>query len=63
MGELPVRHGDADDFLGAAGGPGDVADRILVMREGRLVAELAHAEASEERIVTEATGQARQEAA
>ncbi len=34
-----------------------VADRILVMREGRLVAELAHAEASEERIVAEATGQ------
>jgi rhamnose transport system ATP-binding protein len=35
-----------------------VADRILVMREGRLVAELARAEASEERIMTAATGQA-----
>src|SRR5213078_5050079 len=28
-----------------------LADRILVMREGRLVAEFAHADASEERIV------------
>ena len=36
-----------------------VADRILVMREGRLVAELAHAEATEETIVAAATGQAR----
>jgi rhamnose transport system ATP-binding protein len=35
-----------------------VADRILVMREGRLVAELEHAEASEERIMAAATGQA-----
>jgi rhamnose transport system ATP-binding protein len=35
-----------------------VADRILVMREGRLVAELAHAEASEEAIMAAATGQA-----
>jgi rhamnose transport system ATP-binding protein len=35
-----------------------VADRILVMREGRLVAELSHAEASEERIMAAATGQA-----
>ena len=34
-----------------------VADRILVMREGRLVAELAHHEASEETIVAAATGQ------
>jgi rhamnose transport system ATP-binding protein len=33
-----------------------VADRILVMREGRLVAELTHAEATEERIVAAATG-------
>jgi rhamnose transport system ATP-binding protein len=40
-----------------------VADRILVMREGRLVAELAHAEASEEKIVAAATGQAQAEAA
>jgi rhamnose transport system ATP-binding protein len=36
-----------------------VADRILVMREGRLVARLAHDEASEERIIAAATtGQA-----
>jgi rhamnose transport system ATP-binding protein len=35
-----------------------VADRILVMREGRIVAELDHAEASEERIMAAATGQA-----
>ena len=40
-----------------------VADRILVMREGRLVAELSHAEASEERIVAAATGQVDEEAA
>ena len=33
-----------------------LADRILVMREGRLVAELAHTEASEERIVAAAAG-------
>ena len=35
-----------------------VADRILVMREGRLQAELARADASEERIMAAATGQA-----
>jgi rhamnose transport system ATP-binding protein len=35
-----------------------VADRILVMREGRLVAEFARANASEERIMAAATGQA-----
>lgn len=35
-----------------------VADRILVMREGRLVSALTHAEASEERIIAAATGQA-----
>ncbi len=34
-----------------------VADRILVMREGRLVAEMAHEGASEESIVAAATGQ------
>jgi rhamnose transport system ATP-binding protein len=34
-----------------------VADRILVMREGQLVAEFEHAEASEEAIVAAATGQ------
>jgi rhamnose transport system ATP-binding protein len=35
-----------------------VADRILVMREGRLQAELSGADASEERILAAATGQA-----
>jgi rhamnose transport system ATP-binding protein len=34
-----------------------VADRILVMREGRLVAMLSHDEASEERIIAAGTGQ------
>jgi rhamnose transport system ATP-binding protein len=34
-----------------------VADRILVMREGRLVAEMAQGDASEESIVAAATGQ------
>jgi rhamnose transport system ATP-binding protein len=40
-----------------------VADRVVVMREGRMVAELGHAEATEERIVAAATGQAGAEAA
>ena len=40
-----------------------LADRILVMREGRLVAEFAHADASEESIVAAATGQREEEAA
>ena len=35
-----------------------MADRVLVMREGRLVAELARAEADEESVVRAATGQA-----
>jgi rhamnose transport system ATP-binding protein len=35
-----------------------ISDRILVMREGRLMAELARAEASEEEILSAATGQA-----
>ncbi len=35
-----------------------LSDRILVMREGRLMAELAHADASEEEILSAATGQA-----
>ncbi len=35
-----------------------VGDRILVMREGRLVAEYSHAAVSEEEIMTAATGQA-----
>jgi rhamnose transport system ATP-binding protein len=34
-----------------------VSDRILVMREGRLAAEFARADASEERIIAAATGQ------
>jgi rhamnose transport system ATP-binding protein len=34
-----------------------LANRILVMREGRLVAEFAHADATEETIVAAATGQ------
>jgi rhamnose transport system ATP-binding protein len=40
-----------------------VADRILVMREGHLVAELTHEEASEEAIVAAATGQVHEEEA
>jgi rhamnose transport system ATP-binding protein len=35
-----------------------ISDRILVMREGRLMTELAHAQASEEEILSAATGQA-----
>jgi len=35
-----------------------VADRILVMREGRLAAEFARQDASEERIIAAATAQA-----
>jgi len=34
-----------------------LADRIMVMREGRLVATLTHAEATEERIIAAGTGQ------
>jgi rhamnose transport system ATP-binding protein len=40
-----------------------LANRILVMREGRLVVEFAHADASEEAIVAAATGQLAQAAA
>ena len=40
-----------------------VSDRILVMREGRLAAEFARADASEERIIAAATGQATVEGA
>ena len=40
-----------------------LANRILVMREGRLVAEVGHADASEEAIVAAATGQIEQVAA
>src|SRR4051794_38253580 len=40
-----------------------LANRILVMREGRLVAEFSHADASEETIVAAATGQLEQAAA
>jgi len=35
-----------------------VSDRVLVMREGRLAAEFSRAEATEERIIAAATGQA-----
>ena len=35
-----------------------ISDRILVMREGRLMTEFAHADASEEEILSAATGQA-----
>jgi rhamnose transport system ATP-binding protein len=35
-----------------------VSDRILVMREGRLMAEFDHADASQEQILSAATGQA-----
>jgi rhamnose transport system ATP-binding protein len=35
-----------------------ISDRILVMREGRLMAELEQADASEEEILSAATGQA-----
>ena len=40
-----------------------VADRILVMREGRLVGEFAHADATEEKIVAAAAGQIQEQAA
>ena len=40
-----------------------VADRILVMREGRLVKEFVHTDASEETVVAAATGQAEAAAA
>jgi rhamnose transport system ATP-binding protein len=40
-----------------------VADRIIVMREGQIVTEFAHADASEESIVAAATGQLQAEAA
>ena len=39
-----------------------VGDRILVMREGRLVAEYPHSEASEETIMSAATGQLQEQA-
>ena len=34
-----------------------MSDRILVMREGALVAEFSHAEASEEAVMSAAMGQ------
>ena len=40
-----------------------MADRVLVMHEGRLSAELTRSEADEERIMRAATGQATQAAA
>jgi rhamnose transport system ATP-binding protein len=39
-----------------------VGDRILVMREGRLTAELSHADAAEEKIMAAATGQLQEQA-
>jgi rhamnose transport system ATP-binding protein len=39
-----------------------VGDRILVMREGRLVGEYARADASEEKIMSAATGQLQEQA-
>jgi rhamnose transport system ATP-binding protein len=39
-----------------------VSDRILVMREGRLTAEYARADASEEKIMSAATGQLQEQA-
>ena len=35
-----------------------MADRVLVMREGRLMATLSRAEATQERVMLAATGQA-----
>jgi rhamnose transport system ATP-binding protein len=35
-----------------------MADRVLVMHEGRLTAELSRAEATEESVVNAATGRA-----
>jgi rhamnose transport system ATP-binding protein len=40
-----------------------MADRILVMREGRITAELARAEADEDAVMRAATGQPREAAA
>ena len=40
-----------------------VADRILVLHEGRLTGEFSRAEATEDKIMRAATGQAAQEAA
>jgi len=39
-----------------------VGDRILVMREGRLAAEYPHSDASEEKIMSAATGQLQEQA-
>jgi rhamnose transport system ATP-binding protein len=39
-----------------------IGDRILVMREGRLTAELRHADATEEKIMAAATGQLQERA-
>jgi rhamnose transport system ATP-binding protein len=40
-----------------------MADRVLVMHEGRLTAEIPRDEASEESVMAAATGRARREAA
>ena len=39
-----------------------VGDRILVMREGRLVMQYGHEDASEEKIMSAATGQLQEQA-
>jgi rhamnose transport system ATP-binding protein len=40
-----------------------MADRVLVMREGRITAELSRAEANEDSVMRAATGQVQGEAA
>ena len=54
--------GGADDLVRAAGGAG-VADRILVLHEGRLTGEFARADATEDKIIRAATGQVAKAAA
>ena len=39
-----------------------VGDRVLVMREGRLTADISHADAAEEKIMAAATGQLQEQA-
>jgi rhamnose transport system ATP-binding protein len=40
-----------------------MADRVLVMHEGRIAAEIPRAEATEETVMAAATGRTRREAA
>ena len=63
LGELARPGGRDPDDLSELPEVLSVADRILVMHEGRLVAELTNHEASEETIVAAATGQLEQDAA